>query len=142
MNQPALRSRGLTVHTLAIAFSLAHMVMDWWAGLLGPFALPVPVGQVGVLVLSAGMYALWARALVLGSLGSRSSLVSTMLLSALASLNGFSIVACLPPCGGAYSVADLAHIGSLVFCLWAILESWQALKRLPRASARHMEQTA
>ena len=142
MKASALHSRWLTVHTLAIAFSLAHLIMDWWAGLLGPFALPVPNGQMGVLTLSAGIYALWARALVLGSLGSRSSLVSTMLLAAVASLNGFSIVACLPPCGGAYSIADLAHIGSLVFCLWAAFESWQVFRQLRRSSDRQVGQTA
>ncbi len=46
--------------------------------------------------------------------------------------NGLSILACPPPCGGAAPVGDLTHVGSLVFCVWALYESWRRLVQ-PRA---------
>jgi len=54
--------------------------------------------QVLVLIFNAGLYAMWASALAFAIQGSRRTMVATILLSAVGSLNGFTIVFCLPPC--------------------------------------------
>lgn len=129
--------RWLLAHTLGIAFSLSHVMLDLWAGVVGPLSdsLRLTAPQVLLLVVGAGIYALWAYALVMSSLGSRGWLWATIGLAAVASLNGFSIVSCPPPC--AFPVGDLSHIGSLGFCLWAMLESGLALR--PRSSTAAMQ---
>jgi hypothetical protein len=74
------------------------------------------------------IYAGWASALVLAGEGYRRALAATLPLCILGALgNGFSIVACPPPCGGAAPAGDLAHLGSLIFGVWALTESGRAL---------------
>ena len=124
----------LPAHALAIAFSLAHLMTDWGVqvigGPIGPVIAPV---QALVLVIGSALYALWASALVLAGQGSRRAMAATLALCAIGALgNGLSILACPPPCGGAAPVGDLTHVGSLVFGVWAIYESWRALAQ-PRA---------
>jgi hypothetical protein len=124
-------SRWLAVHTLAFAFSLSHLMLDWGAGIIGgPIASTIAPVQALVLVVGSALYALWAAALVVAVQGSKRAMVAAMVLAAVGALgNGSSIVACPPPCGGAAPVGDVAHIGSLAFGVWAIYESWQALAR-------------
>ena len=123
--------RWLPAHALAIGFSLSHLTLDWGAQIMGgPIGAVMTPGQVLVLVIGSGLYALWAAALVVAGQGSRRAMAATLPLCAVGALgNGLSIVACPPPCGGAAPVGDVAHIGSLVFGVWAIYESWQALTR-------------
>ena len=124
-------SRWLAAHTLAFAFSLSHLMLDWGAGIIGgPIGPTIAPVQALVLVVGSALYALWAAALVVAGQGSRRAMAATLALCAVGALgNGLSIVACPPPCGGAAPVGDVAHIGSLVFGVWAIYESWQALAR-------------
>lgn len=131
MNLSRIRPRWLPVHTLAIGFSLSHLILDWHLDLFGPLnPTSLSVVQALVLVIGAVVYASWAAALALASQGSRRGLVVTIVLSALGGLgNGLSIVACLPPCSGASPFGDISYIGSLVFGAWAMIESWQALKK-------------
>ena len=126
--------RWLPAHTLAIGFSLAHLTLDWGAqligGPIGPVIAPV---QAVVLVIGSALYALWASALVVAGQGSRGAMAATLALCTIGALgNGLSIVACPPPCGGAAPMGDLTHVGSLVFGVWAVYESWRALTQ-PRA---------
>lgn len=58
MNLLRQNSRWLAAHTLAILFSLAHLILDWQFGLLGPPGIPIPPAQTILLAVSAGMYAL------------------------------------------------------------------------------------
>jgi hypothetical protein len=126
-------NRWLLVHTLGIAFSLSHVMLDMWAGVLGPLSNvlsgSLSVAQVLILLVCVTVYALWVYTLVLSGWGSRGSLLATMGLAALGSLNGLTIVYCPPPC--AFPVGDISHFGSLVFCLWAIFESWYAFWARP-----------
>jgi len=87
-------------------------------------------------VLIVSIYALWANALVQASHGNRWALWVTIGVSALSSLNGLTIVYCLPLCF--FPLGDLSHIGSLVFGWWAIFESWRALRWNARASAAEL----
>ena len=135
--------RWLLAHTLGIAFSLSHVMLDLWAGVVGPLGVSLTssgvlinmtASQMLILVSCTVVYALWAYTLGLGSLGSRGALWATMGLAMLGSLNGFTILACMPPC--AFPVGDISHIGSLVFCLWALFESGRALKRISSPSTQ------
>lgn len=131
MNLSQSRPRWLPVHTLAIGFSLSHLILDWHLDLFDPLVpTSLSVTQALVLVLGAVVYASWAAALVLASQGSQRGLITTLVLCAVGGLgNGLSIVACLPPCSGASPFGDISHIGSLIFATWAMVESWQALKK-------------
>jgi hypothetical protein len=122
-----VQRRWLLAHTLAIAFSLSHVMLDMWVGVLGSPTDSLSASQALILLISTVQYAMWAYTLVLASHGSRSALKATLGLAAVGSLNGFTIVFCLPPCF--FPIGDLSHIGSLVFCLWAMFESWRALKQ-------------
>ena len=139
-------NRWLLAHTLGIAVSLSHVLLDLWAGVVGPLGISVvgpqvlinlTAAQVLILVSCVVVYALWAYTLVLGSRGSRGALLATMGLAAVASLNGLTIFACPPPC--AFPVGDASHIGSLVFCLWAVVESWAAFWARPSALTMQAE---
>lgn len=122
--------RWLFAHTLAIQFSLGHLMLDWHLDLFGPLSPALTVAQALVLVVGATLYALWACALALAIQGGRLAMAATLALCAVGGLgNGLAIVACLPPCSGGSPFGDITHIGSLVFGTWAIYESWRALKR-------------
>jgi len=43
-------------------------------------------------------------------------------------LNGLTILACLPPCGGSFGIADIAHIGSLLSPFVAVFLTWQFVR--------------
>jgi hypothetical protein len=122
----------LPAHTLAIAFSLSHLTLDWAAQIMGgPIGPLITPGQALVLAIASALYALWAAALVVAGQGSKRAMVATMVLCGVGALgNGSSIVACSPPCGAA-PIGDLSHLGSLVFGVWAIFESSRALVQLP-----------
>ena len=126
--------RWLPAHALAIAFSLAHLCLDWGVQVIGgPIGAVITPAQALVLVIGSALYALWASALVVAGQGSRRAMAATLPLCAIGALgNGLSIVACPPPCGGAAPMGDLAHVGSLVFGVWALHESGRALAP-PRA---------
>jgi hypothetical protein len=126
---PPLSARWLPAHALAIAFSLAHLSLDWGAQLLGgPLGAAINPVQLVVLVIGSGLYSSWASALVLAGQGRRWAMAATLPLCAIGALgNGLSIIACPPPCGGAAPAGDLSHVGSLVFGVWALYESGRAL---------------
>jgi hypothetical protein len=130
--RPRPGPRWLPAHALAIAFSLSHLTLDWGAQIMGgPIGPVITPGQALVLVIGSGLYALWAAALVVAGQGSRRAMAATQPLCAVGALgNGLSIVACPPPCGGAAPIGDLTHIGSLVFGVWAVYESWRGVAQL------------
>ena len=133
--------RWLVAHTLAIAFSLGHVILDWDYSLFGPPASALTGTQVLVLIVDIAIYAPWASALVVASHGSRLGMVATIVLCTVGGLgNGLSIAACPPPCSGAPPFGDIAHIGSLVFGAWAVFESALALVALRRARSESARQ--
>jgi hypothetical protein len=115
-----------------MGFSLGHLMLDWGIDVIdGPLGAVVTPTQALVLVVGAALYAAWTSALVVAGQGSRRAMAATLPLCATGALgNGLSIVACPPPCGGAAPMADLTHIGSLVFGAWALYESGRALARV------------
>ena len=128
---PLARPQWLLAHSLAIGFSLMHVILDWHLDLFGPLVKTSLSGvQALTLVWGITVYAAWEVSLVLAVLGSRRALIATIGLCALGGLgNGLSILFCLPPCPGAAPFGDISHIGSLVFGLWGVVESWRALRQ-------------
>ena len=62
------RPRWLPAHTLAIGFSLSHLILDWHLDLFGSLnPTSLSAVQAFVLVMGAVVYASWAAALVLAS---------------------------------------------------------------------------
>jgi hypothetical protein len=124
----------LPAHALAMGFSLAHMFLDFGLGvILGPpdaiTAEQMPTLFI-ILVITAGVYGLWASALVVAVQGNRWAMAATLPLCALGAVgNGLTVLYCLPPCGAIAPIGDLAHIGSLVFGVWALYESGRALRQ-------------
>jgi hypothetical protein len=106
------------------------MILDWHLDLFGPTSSVLTAAQAVVLVLGATIYALWASAFVVASGGNKLGMAATLMLCAIGGLgNGLSILACPPPCRGASPFGDITHLGSLIFSVWAIYESWRALKQ-------------
>jgi hypothetical protein len=131
MNAARPSARWLSAHTLAIGFSLGHLILDWHLDLFGPATTSLSTVQALILVVGAAVYALWASSLALAGQGSRRGMIATLGLCAVGGLgNGLSIVACFPPCSGASPFGDISHIGSLIFGMWAMVESWRALRQI------------
>ncbi|MAG36924.1 MAG: hypothetical protein CL878_11875 [Dehalococcoidia bacterium] len=120
--------RWLWLNALALAFSLAHLLLDWHVGVFGASSDSVSVLQGGLLVLIAAVYAWWGLSLATAGRGQRSGLVWLLILSAGWAFagNGLAILACLPPC--VFPYGDVTHLGSLVFGGWAAYETWQAMR--------------
>lgn len=125
----------LALNGLAIAFSLAHLIMDWHIGLFGPSTPQISPLQATLVWLICLAYGWWGLALGLASQGHRPGLTSLIVLSAGWSFagNGLPILACPPPCAGAFPHQDIAHLGSLLFGGWAAYASWRALRAAPGA---------
>src|SRR5215211_5431209 len=87
-------TRCLQLNVLALAFSLAHVIVDWHISLSGASSEAMSASRAGLL----GLVALSAGWAALG--------------------NGLPMVFCLPPCPGAFPHQDIAHVGSLVFGGW------------------------
>lgn len=106
----------------AIGFSLAHIIGDT------SIVLPPAVSVSIVAPLSGIVYGWWALSMVRAASGRKSALISLLLLSVLwAGINGATIVYCLPSC--AYNpLADIIHLGSLLFGLFAGLAAWQVMR--------------
>jgi hypothetical protein len=135
MNTTHTSSRWLLAHTLAIGFSLAHLTLDWHLDLFGAAETNLSLAQAATLLIGSSVYALWAMGLSQAGQGKRNGLWLTIYTAGLGGLgNGLSIVFCPPICGAVFPYGDLSHIGSLIFGIWAIYESWQALRQNAQTS--------
>ena len=123
-------TRCLVLNALALAFSLAHLLVDWHIGLFGASSQAVSGSQAALLWLASFLYAGWGLGLAAAARGARAGLLSLVTLSAgwAALGNGLPLVFCLPPCAGGYPHQDLTHVGSLLFGSWAAYARWQAAR--------------
>jgi hypothetical protein len=142
MNPVQINSRWLLAHTLAIGFSLAHLTLDWHLDLFGASETSLSVAQAATLLIGSSLYALWAMALAQAAQGKRMGMNLTIFAAGLGGLgNGASIVFCPPICGAVFPFGDLSHIGSLIFGVWAIYESWRALNPKTQFTASNQGRT-
>ncbi len=115
-----------------LAWNLVAMVFGFTHALLDAF-LVIPPGVGVALALTATILIViwWSAGLVVlvrSSTRSRLAIAGVWVGAAFAFLNGLSIVACPPPCGGSFGIGDAVHIGSLLSSVVAALLTWRFLK--------------
>ena len=122
--------RIVPLSALALAFSLAHFLVDWHIGLFGASSESLSGLQAALIGLVCFVYAWWGVSLAAAAQGARAGLLSLATLSAGWSLlgNGLPLAFCPPPCASAFPYQDLAHVGNLVFGTWAAYASWRAAR--------------
>jgi hypothetical protein len=123
----ATLNRCLWLNATALTFSLMLVLVDFGLVLIVLSELLWLEGAL--LTFLAFVYGWWAWSLAKAGLDGRSGLVSMLVLSLLwAAGNGATgMVSCPPPCGGLtpYNpLADISHIGSLVFGATAAYTNW------------------
>jgi hypothetical protein len=108
---------------VAMAFGVTHALLD-------AFLIFAGVG-VGLAVVVTILVVSWWRAglRALGrATGSRLVIAGVWAGAVFTFLNGLTILACLPPCGGSFGIADIAHIGSLLSPFVAVFLTWQFVR--------------
>jgi len=119
----------LVANYVAMAFGVTHALLDSF--LLIGTGIGVGLAVVGtVLILSwwrAGL-----RALGRSQTGSWLVIAGVWVGAVFTFLNGLTILACLPPCGGSFGIADVVHVGALVSPFVALFLTL----RFVRSSAR------
>src|ERR671911_2234963 len=104
----------LWVNLAAMGFSLVHTVADAGLFVFGSSSANSEVPQSLITVLIGLLYTWWAWVFARAVRGANSGLVGLMAFDVLwVSLNGVSIIYCLPPCGAVPFFADTVHLGNL-----------------------------
>ena len=112
MNPVEGRPRGwLVANYVAMAFGVTHALLD-------AFILSGSGIGVGLAVLLTVLIVSWwragLRALDWSTAASRLAISGIGVGSLFTFLNGLTILACLPPCGGSFGLADIVHVGCLL----------------------------
>ncbi len=125
--------RILLLQGAAIAASLFHVLIDVWIDLFGA-GEPIAVGEALTLLSLALLYGWWNSPIAAATAGIRGA---TLALAVLAFVwvflgNGVAgVIACFPPCSGAFPWQDAAHLASAVFGGWAAWAAWSAYRAMP-----------
>jgi hypothetical protein len=124
-------SRCLWLNAIAISFSLVRVQIDFGLVLIVLSELVWLEGAL--LAFLAFVYGWWAWSLARAGRDSRSGLVSMFAMCLLwAGGNGAAgLLSCPPPCGGLIPynpLADISHIGSLVFGAGAAFTTWKVVR--------------
>ena len=106
----------LWVNLAAMGFSLVHTVADFGIIVFGSSSSSSEVPQSLLTVLIGLLYTWWAWVFAQAVRGANSGLVGLIAFDVLwVSLNGVSIIYCLPPCGTAVPFyGDTIHLGTLI----------------------------
>lgn len=125
----------LWVNMAAMGFSLMHTVADAGLFVFGSSSSSSEVPQSLLTVLIGLLYTWWAWVFARAVGGANSGLVGLMAFDVLwVSLNGVSIIYCLPPCGwGVPLLADTIHLGPLIL---GPLGAYLAYRAMRRSSVR------
>lgn len=118
---------------LALGFSLVHVLFDYQIGLFGQTSDDVSWVQATLAFLLGALYVIWgvSFAMAQGGTWRRSGLVSLLMLALAWSFlaNGLvGVLACLPPCSGAFPYQDVAHLGNIIFGGWASYATWARVR--------------
>jgi len=130
----------LWANLAAMGFSLVHTIADYGIILGSSPSLEVQQSVLtSVLTVLIGlMYTWWAWVLVRAVGGTRSGLVGLIAFDLLwVSLNGVTIIYCLPPCGTALPFYGGAiHLGTLILGPLAAYLAYRAIGPAPIRSSR------
>lgn len=119
---------------LALAFSLAHYLIDWHIGPFGSASSLMSPAQAGLVAISAGLYGWWALSVGAASSAGRSGVGACFILAFgwAFLLNGVvALAVCLPPCGNAFPFQDITHFGNVIFGGLASWLTWRAFVTQP-----------
>jgi hypothetical protein len=113
-----------------MGFSLVHTLLD--VGLVLASSSSRSAMQQDLITLLIGLlYTWWAWVLVQAVGGEKSGLVGLMAFDVLwVSLNGVSIIYCLPPCGSVPFFGDTVHLGNLILDPLAAYFAYRAMRRI------------
>ena len=119
----SLLARCLLLNALALAFSLAHAMADYYVIFtMAGFNTWGMAAYVGV---SSAVYGWWGWSLAQAAAGSRVALPSLLALCGFwAVLHGLTFVF-IPLTN---FLANIVHFGSLIFGLWGAYATWRALR--------------
>jgi len=101
----------LAANLVAMVFGVTHALLDAF------FVIPPEIGVVLAVAVTTLVIIWWTTGLVLlvaPANRGRRALAGVWVGAVFVFLNGLSIVACPPPCGGSFGIGDVAHIGSLL----------------------------
>ena len=116
-------TRCLRLNALALAFSLAHTIVDISLFASGPELSEA--ASTAIVAVACAVYGWWGWSMAQAARGSRAALPSLLLLCGLwAVAHGASFV--FTPL--TEYVADIIHFGSLIFGLWGAYATWRVLR--------------
>jgi hypothetical protein len=120
----------LVASVLALAATLAHLLIDVHIGLFGASAPEIgPLQMVNIGIIAA-VFAYWAYAMAYALAGSASALAAVVVFSAFwaAFANGAVALVVAPPPSLGFPYQDITHGLSLVFGTLATVLAWRELK--------------
>ena len=125
----SLLARCLLLNALALAFSLAHAMADYYVIFtMAGFNTWGMAAYVGV---SSAVYGWWGWSLAQAAAGSRAALPSLLALCGFwAVLHGLTFVF-IPLTN---ILANIVHFGSLIFGFWGAYATWGALRGVRTAA--------
>lgn len=116
-----------------MAFGVTHAFLD-------AFTIVRSAIGVGLVVVVTIVVVTWwragLRALGRSPTGSRLATTGVWVGAVFTFLNGLTILACLPPCGGSFGIADLLHIGALLSPVIAVFVTWRFIQQRAAAPVR------
>ena len=126
---------------LALAFSLFHLMVDFYDGLFGRGPQRVSFSQAGLLLLIGLLYAWWGFSFAIAAVTGtrRAGLTSLFFIAVGWSFIGHGVVGvftCLPPCAGTAPYGDIAHLGNLIFGGAAAYTTWNVMQTESSIEAR------
>jgi hypothetical protein len=121
----------LWVNLAAMGFSLVHTVADAGIFVFGSSSSSSEVPQSLLTVLIGLLYTWWAWVFARAVGGAKSGLVGLIAFDVLwVSLNGVSIIYCLPPCSfGVPFYGDAIHLGTLILGPLGAYLAYRAMRR-------------
>lgn len=124
----------------ALIASLVHVLIDFHIGLYGEASSQMSSLQAANLFLTSLVYGWWIYVVAIASLGDKSALVSTLVVSALWAFlwNGVVGLAVSPPPSSAFPYQDIAHLSSIAFGAGAAATIWRASRSIEAVASPTM----
>jgi hypothetical protein len=117
---------------IALAFTLAHVMVDLHIGLFGESSNSMAPLQAANLFLTGLVVAWWSATLALAVGGSSVGFSGAFVMAiGWAFLNHGAVpIAVAPPPSAAFPYQDISHFGSLIFGGWAAYAVWREMRTL------------
>jgi hypothetical protein len=134
----------LLMNAAALAFTLAHVLIDFQIGLFGETSLTMTPLQAANAFITSLVFASWSASMAMAASGSSKGYSATFALVigwAILS-NGLVAVFAAPPPSAAFPYQDITHFGSLIFGGLGAYAVWREMRRLQISFERRAVLTA